>query len=210
MEIRHAFVLKVYSILACQLGLTCLLSGLYMSSVSIKRWAQENSWIVLLSVILTFILLICLLIYRKSHPYNMYLLSAFTLFESHAIATTTTFYESKVVLQASIITFMLFVGLSLFALQTKYDFSGLQPYLFGGLWVIILVSLVQIFLPFSSVFQFWMALFSALLFCGYILFDTQQIFKRLSPEEYIIASVELYLDILNLFLAILRLLDNRD
>ncbi len=55
-----------------------------------------------------------------------------------------------------------------------------------------------------------MAIFTAILFSAYIVYDTQQIIKRASPEEYILASVELYLDVINLFLAILRILDNRD
>ena len=66
------------------------------------------------------------------------------------------------------------------------------------------------FIPYKSTFHLFIAIGSAILFSAYIVFDTQQILKRLSPEEYIIASVELYLDLLNLFLAILRILDNRD
>jgi FtsH-binding integral membrane protein len=74
----------------------------------------------------------------------------------------------------------------------------------------MIVSVVGLFLPYNSSFQFFLAIGSAILFSAYIVFDTQQILKRLSPEEYILASVELYLDLLNLFLAILRILDNRD
>lgn len=46
----------------------------------------------------------------------------------------------------------------------------------------------------------------AVLFCGFILFDTHLIMHRLSPEEYVLASVSLYLDFINLFLYILRIL----
>ena len=64
-----------------------------------------------------------------------YLLTAFTVFEAHSIATVTTVYDPITVLQAVIITFSLFVGLTLFTFQTKYDFSGWQPFLYGSLWV---------------------------------------------------------------------------
>lgn len=46
----------------------------------------------------------------------------------------------------------------------------------------------------------------AILFCLFIVFDTQAIMHNLSPEEYILATINLYLDIINLFLHILRAL----
>jgi len=60
-----------------------------------------------------------------------------------------TFYDSIVALQALILTFALFVGLSLFTIQSKKDFSGMGPFLFGALWIIIIASFIQIFLPFN-------------------------------------------------------------
>lgn len=42
---------------------------------------------------------------------------------------------------------------------------------------------------------------------GFIIYDTQMIMTRVSPEEYIIATIELYLDIINLFIEILKILD---
>ena len=42
---------------------------------------------------------------------------------------------------------------------------------------------------------------------GFILFDTQMIMKRVSPEEYIVATIELYLDIINLFIEILKIME---
>jgi protein lifeguard len=47
---------------------------------------------------------------------------------------------------------------------------------------------------------------ASLIFCGYIIYDTDNIIKRYTYDEYIWASVALYLDIINLFLALLDLL----
>ena len=44
-------------------------------------------------------------------------------------------------------------------------------------------------------------------FPGFIVFDTQMIMKRVSPEEYIVATIELYLDIINLFIEILKIIE---
>lgn len=51
---------------------------------------------------------------------------------------------------------------------------------------------------------------AALVFCGYIVYDTDNIIKRHTYDQYILASVSLYLDIINLFLQILNLLRAAD
>jgi len=48
------------------------------------------------------------------------------------------------------------------------------------------------------------ACFSVLLFSGFVLYDTQQIMKRVSVDEAILGALTLYLDFLNLFLSVLR------
>lgn len=52
--------------------------------------------------------------------------------------------------------------------------------------------------------------FGAVIFSGYIIYDTENLIKRFTYDEYIWASVTLYLDILNLFLTILRMLNRGD
>lgn len=54
--------------------------------------------------------------------------------------------------------------------------------------------------------EFVLSIGGAMLFCGFILFDTHLIMHKLSPEEYVMASVNLYLDFINLFIYILRIL----
>jgi FtsH-binding integral membrane protein len=69
---------------------------------------------------------------------------------------------------------------------------------------VLTVSLVQIFLPFNANVDLAIAGFSVLLFSGFILYDTQQIMKRYSVDEAIIGAMALYLDAINLFLSVLR------
>ena len=66
--------------------------------------------------------------------------------------------------------------------------------------------ILQIFVR-SEELEFVISLGGALIFCGFIIFDTHMIMHKLSPEEYILASINLYLDIINLFLYILRILE---
>ena len=58
----------------------------------------------------------------------------------------------------------------------------------------------------SEAMEFVISVAGAIIFCGFIIFDTHLIMHKLSPEEYILASVNLYLDFINLFLYILRIL----
>lgn len=77
--------------------------------------------------------------------------------------------------------------------------------LFAGLCILILGGMLQVFLQ-SSGLEFLLASGGALLFCLFIVIDTQLLMQTLSPEEYILATITLYLDIINLFLHILRIL----
>lgn len=77
--------------------------------------------------------------------------------------------------------------------------------LFSGLAILLIGGLFQIFLQ-SSVLELFLCVSGAMLFSFFIIFDTQLLMKTLSPEEYILATINIYLDIINLFLYILRIL----
>jgi FtsH-binding integral membrane protein len=79
--------------------------------------------------------------------------------------------------------------------------------LYAGIWILVIAGLVQMFFPFSKGIQLALAVGGVIIFSGYILFDTYLIFNKYSPEDYIIASISLYLDVINLFLRILEILE---
>jgi uncharacterized YccA/Bax inhibitor family protein len=56
---------------------------------------------------------------RHEHPANFILLGLFTACESILIGTVTSYYESRIVCQALLITVGVFVGLTLFTMQSK-------------------------------------------------------------------------------------------
>jgi FtsH-binding integral membrane protein len=146
---------------------------------------------------------------RKSYPTNLLFLAGFTGLEAYSISVIVSFYESKIVLQAVLLTAGIFVALTLFACQTKYDFTSWMPYLFGGLWALILFGFIAAFFPHSSTVELAYSGIAALIFSGYILVDTQLIMRHYHVEEEIAAAISLYLDIINLFLAILRILNSQ-
>lgn len=146
---------------------------------------------------------------RKSYPTNLLFLSLFTLAEAYAISVIVSFYDTSIVLNAVILTTGIFAFLTVFACQTKYDFTSWMPYLFGGLWGLLLFGFMAAFLPYSSTGELIYGGAAALIFSGYVLVDTQLIMRHHHVEEEIAAAISLYLDIINLFLAILRILNSQ-
>ncbi|WWC72252.1 uncharacterized protein I206_106214 [Kwoniella pini CBS 10737] len=208
-EIRLAFIRKVYSILFLQLVLTSVVS-LGMSFPVVSDFTKQNSWIIWIPLVGSMVSLFMVYWKRHHHPANLILLGIFTLFEAMSIGFVTSMVEGRIVLQALFLTLGVFAGLTLFTFQTKFDFSSFAPFLFVGIWGLITASLVQIFLPFNANVDLGIACFSTLLFAGFVLYDTQQIMKRLSVDEAILGALTLYLDFLNLFLSILRILNNQN
>jgi len=145
---------------------------------------------------------------RHSYPANLIFLSTFTVLEAATLGFIVAFYDTTIVLQALLITLGIFLGLTLFTLQSKWDFSGMAPFLFGGLIALLMTGIVGIFIPFSKTFDLIYAIGGSLLFSGYVVFDTYMIFNRLSADEFILGAISLYLDFINLFLNILRVLNN--
>lgn len=146
---------------------------------------------------------------RHSYPTNLLFLSGFTLLEAYAISVVVSVYDTSIVLNAVLLTGGIFVFLTAFACQTKYDFTSWMPYLFGALWGLILFGFMSMFFPYSSTGELIYGGLAALIFSGYILVDTQLVMRHHHVEEEIAAAISLYLDIINLFLAILRILNSQ-
>jgi len=203
------FVRKVYSILTVQLLATAALSSVSFFSPGYKAWIQTNQWMMWVSLFGAIGFMLLTFWKRKSYPTNLLFLAGFTAMEAYSISVVTSFFESKIVLEALIFTLGIFVALTLFACQTKYDFTSWIPYLAGALWVVIIFGFMAAFFPHTSTIELGYGIVCALIFSGYILVDTQLIMKHYHVEEEIAASISLYLDIINLFLAILRILNSQ-
>jgi FtsH-binding integral membrane protein len=198
---------KIHS--TVQLLATAALSSVSFFNASYKQWIQTNQWMMFGSLFGAIGFLLLTYWKRKSYPTNLLFLSAFTVAEAYSISVIVSFYQSRIVLQAVVLTAGLFIGLTLFACQSKYDFVQWQPYLFGALWAVLIFGFMFAFMPGGKTVELVYSGAVALLFSAYILVDTQLIMRHYHVEEEIAASISLYLDILNLFLAILRILNSQ-
>ncbi|XP_034529623.1 protein lifeguard 4 [Notolabrus celidotus] len=206
-QVRMDFLRKVYALLSLQIILTTATSALFMFSDTIKEFVHSSPAVVLGSALGSLVVLVILAVYRHQHPVNLYLLLLFTLLEAVSVGTALTFYEYSTVLQALFLTCAVFVGLTAFTFQSKRDFSKMGAGLFACLWILIIAGFMRFFFESDST-ELVLSGLGALVFCGFIIYDTHLLMKQLSPEEHVLASINLYLDIVNLFLHILRVLDS--
>ena len=111
-----------------------------------------------------------------------------------------------VVLQAAGVTAAITVGLSLYALGTKRDLSGLQTYVFLGLLGLIVASVANIWVGGSLLYAL-LSWGGALLFSVLLVFDVNR--TRRTEDTMgnaVVITLGIYLDIVNLFLFVLRIL----
>ena len=192
-----------------QILLTTVLSSISFFNTSYRTWIQSSGWLMILSIFGALAFLLATYWKRKSYPQNLVFLSGFTLMEAYSISVATSYFDARYVLQALVLTLGAFVALTVFACQTKYDFTHWAPYLLGALWFLVMFGFVATFFPFNSAVDTAYCVIGALLFCGYIIFDTQMVMRHHHVEEEIAAAISLYLDVLNLFMFILRILNNQ-
>jgi len=210
--VKAAFIRKVYGILSIQLLLTVAGAATFMFVDSAREFALSSVTVMYTALFLPFGILFALMCYKDKHPTNMYLLSAFTVCEAYTIGVVCArYYEAgygMIVLQALLLTAAVFVSLTSYVFVTKKDFSWMGGGLYMVLMVMVMWSLMNMIFPvtFGGFGHTIFSLGGALLFSGYILYDTSNIMHHMGPDDYIMAAVSLYLDIINLFLFLLEIL----
>lgn len=233
------FTDAVYSASSQQVQLLITLGfiSLFLYHRPTQLWVRnhpEMFWIALGVMIVTLISMACCGDVRRKAPMNFIFLTLFTLAQAFLLAVTSANFQSQEVssriflpfltifithsllsmpLQVMLavgITAAVCLGLTLFAFQTKWDFTVMGGILFVAVLVLMLFGLVAIFFPGKTITLVY-ASAGALIFSIYLVYDTQLMLGgshkySISPEEYIFAALNLYLDIVNIFLYILTII----
>lgn len=222
-KLRQMFIRKVYLILMSQLLVTVLFIAVFLFCYPIRHWVLQNSWFYFCSYavfLVTYFVLICCDSVRRRWPANIIALSIFTFAMSYMTGTISSMYETDIVLIAVGITAVVCLAVSIFAIQTKIDFT-----LCSGL--ICVLSVVLLLFGLACMIAFAVAgpnyilscvygAVAAAIFSVFLIFDTQMVVGgkhrryQLSPEEYIYGALQLYVDIVNLFILLLGLVGRRN
>lgn len=206
-DVRAAFIRKVYGLFFLSILVT-VGAGAFCAQPAIApaAWSMRT-----LLMIGAFVCILVLSFVRRVNGLNLLLLALFSALEGAILGPLLVLISQAnpgVVTQAGWLTIAVFGGLSLYAIQSRKDFSYLGGMLFVALIGLLVAGFVMFFvhIPLMSTIY---SLFGVLIFSGYVLYDTSQIQLRLTEDEAVLGAVSLYLDFLNLFLFILNLLSNR-
>ncbi|XP_063709315.1 protein lifeguard 1-like [Culicoides brevitarsis] len=212
-ELRQQFLRRVYGILTTQLLITMLVVYWLLKSFDATLWIREHLWVVYLSIFLTFALMLvlaCCPHIGRSFPCNFLLLGLITACKCLLITVICWYYRFDDILLAMGVTLVVFVVLTLFAVQTRYDLTLHASFLLIFFLLLAICGIVGIF--FEN--HFFHVVYASLVVLGVamaIVIDTQLMLigkhsQSFEPEDYVFAALVLYSDIITLFVYVLRLI----
>ena len=203
MYVRKRFIIKVYSILTFQLLLTSFMISIFTLNDDLVNWVSINpEFPTVMSI--TSLLFICpLFCYHQRYPFNLILFIIFTFLQSIAVSSICSLYVASglgnTILLATMGTAGVFVLLSLFTYMSRTDFHFLHEWL--AVSVIILFAMLFIGMWVSIPYlNLVISISGCIIFSGYIIYDTHQVLHIMGPDDAILGAIQLYLDLINLFL----------
>ena len=206
-EERMAFLRKIYGLLSLSIFVAASASWMVVTDVALLALATEYRFIL-------FILEIAAIFFamKVQHKANLGLIALFTFTFLTGVASAPMIARfGHAVPQAASLTAIIFVGLSIYTVTSKRDFSFMGGMLTVGILLLVVGGLLNALVFHSSATAFMFSSFGVFLFSGFIVYDTFNILNRYSTDDYISATLSLYLDVLNLFMSLLHLLGgNRD
>ncbi len=188
------------------LSMTLIFSAV-MAGVSIQLNFPPLHWAIQLGGMIGLLMLTNVF---KNSAIGLLCVFAFTGFMGLTAGPTINLYLSffsngpELVMTAAGGTGVIFLALSGYVLTTRKDFSFMGGFLFVGLIVMVVASLANLFFQVAAV-QLALSAASILLFSGYILYDTSRIIHG-GETNYLMATVQLFLDIYIMFMNLLNLL----
>jgi len=212
--VRNGFIRKVYSILSVQLIIT--FGAVFLFQIpSIKLFIFKNQSLAgntLLFCSLTFLTLFLVLVCNRNLsrtvPYNYYILFAITLCESLACGIISSLYSFQIVATALALTIISTLAITFYACTTKTNFSYYRMGMFIVFSQIFMIGLIASLFRLEALYALYTFLMT-LMIGIYLVYDTQLIMGKFgvgySVDDYIFATLEIYMDIIRLFLLILRI-----
>lgn len=212
--IRKDFVKKVYATLAVQLGISALIAA-PISNASDKWLSANMHWmrISLLGLLSFSLVAMCgsaKSMFRR-HPLNLCVLLGFTICESVIVGFTCAMYEAQSVVLCLLVTTAAVVGISIFAIVTKTDVTQMRQYFCGAVFGLFVLGVMGNLMR-TPFLQMLYAYAGALVFAGFLVYDTQMIVGgkhqhcRVGVDDYAFAALSVYLDIVRLFVFVLRIM----
>ena len=213
-KLRNGFIRKVYGTIFFQLLITTAVVYYVMTNESIMNYMFQNTNLIFLPLILSIGIMLILVCTKASQqvPLNYILLIAFTLLEAFMVSFTTIYFDPISVLACAGMTMIIVFGLSMYACFTKRDMTMMGGFLLSFSLILIFLGIIGIFFR-SYFYQMFLDSLGVLLMSLYLIYDTQLVIGQkknfIEMDLYILGAMMIYLDIISLFLKILRLLGKK-
>ena len=163
--------------------------------------------------IVTLYALACYRNVARKVPLNYILLAIFTLTECYTISIITGLTDGMTVLMAGSLTAAVTVSLTIYAFKTKTDFTTCGGFLFVCIAALIVGSIIGAIVR-SKILNLVLCVLGVIIYGLYLIFDTQLLVGKnrhaFSIDDYIVAAMFLYIDIIQIFLYILQILSSNN
>ena len=198
-------------------GVALLKRGMYLTPFGMALFVSPLKWLVMLAP-LGFVFFLSFRIYQMSVSAAQSTFWLFAAVMGLSLSTIFLVFTGQSITQVFFVTAAAFGGLSLYGYTTSKDLSGWGSFLIMGVIGIVIAGLVNLFLQ-SSALQFAISVIGVLVFAGLTAYDTQQIKDNYytvagnaaaASKAAIMGALNLYLDFINMFTALLQLFGNRD
>jgi modulator of FtsH protease len=200
-RISGGLVGKVFALLAFSLAFAAV--GGWVG------YGLEPGWILPIFLV-QFGLIFAVQAFREREPWNLILLYGFAFMSGLTIGPIIAEYVSAglgdIVIQAVVVTGAMVAVLSLFALTTKWNLLSLAPFVLIALIGLIVASIVNIWVGGSTLYAI-VSWAGALIFSVLLVIDVQR--AKFLPDTLgnaVVIALGVYLDVVNLFLFVLRIL----
>ena len=159
------------------------------------------------------------LLYRANSGTLRMMFVAYSILNGLTLSVIGLIYAQEIIFSAFLGTLTLFVVLAVYGYFTKENLTRFTPILIAGLITLILVSIINIFLQSSGV-DLFISVIGVIIFTIFIAVDVNRIRNNIITYAVqedseilnkieIVGALNLYLDFINLFLYILRILGRK-
>ncbi len=214
----NEYMSKIYSLMGLGLLISAAFAYLVYYSSELQNLIFGNPFTIWILIILELGLVIMIsgIIKSLSSSTARTLFFIYSALNGLTISVILFAYTLESIFMVFIITAAMFYALSIYARNTKKDLTAMGSFLFAALMGLVIGLLVNIFLR-SSMFDFILAILGVLIFSGLIAYDNQKLIKlseNIKDKESlkrmaVAGALSLYLDFVNLFLSLLRLVGER-
>jgi FtsH-binding integral membrane protein len=212
------YMLRVYNYMTGGVALTGVIAYLVANSPTMLNaiYGTPLQWVVMLAP-LGFVMVLSFGVNRLSPMMAQVLFWAFAAVMGVSLSYIFLAYTHGSIARVFFISAGMFAAMSLYGYTTKRDLTGWGSFLIMGLIGIIIASIVNLFLV-STALSWAVSIIGVLVFTGLTAYDTQRIKHQydamdsaaIATKKAVMGALSLYLDFINLFLMLLRLMGNRN